>query len=159
MVNLSCVILLQHSTLPQLPPNKPRRHAPSASFFFLQPGRGILVWLDSFHDKVKTNMPDLTDPVQIATFSLHLVCQVPAAMATSTGITSFDMRVEAGDAFGTNRSEGCCILYQHVATSTPRPRVSLPRHRTLHACLMPSGSLTTSALLFPGCSRDENRTV
>ena len=45
-------------------------------------------------------MSDLTGPLQIATFSLHLVCQVPAAMATSTGITNFDMRVKTGDALG-----------------------------------------------------------
>ena len=79
-------------------------------------------------------MPDLTDPVQIATFSLHLVCQVPAAMATSTGITSFDMRVEAGDAFGTNSRDQKGAAY---CTS-----MLLPRHLVPGSACHATGSRT-----------------
>lgn len=121
-------------TLPQLPCNKPRRHAPSASAFFF-PGRGILVWLDSFHDKVKTNMSDLTGPVRIATSSLHLVCQVLKRMATSTGMSGFDLRVEAGDAFGTNSRDHKGFAY---GTS-----MLLPRHLVPGSACRATGSCTS----------------
>ena len=55
--NLSCVILLQHSTLLQLPPNKPRRHAPSASFFFSNQAGVFWYGLIPFMTRLKQTCP------------------------------------------------------------------------------------------------------